>query len=285
MQLTAIIADNAWRTALQTAGTATIESAFKRALNLRLDSGELLSIFPKGSPNMPGGLVASHDVSQILGQAGEHIQITQDTLSFNGTTIAIADCHFVTNKLSNRRVDAPSIERIDRLGLLVESQAQPGSFYGAIVDNVFSVAQVSRLQNARARFLQAMRRQSPSDIEQAATQLVGLGAGLTPSGDDYLLGCLLVLSRSVMANGSSLVSLKRGIIDNLASTTSVSRSYLQAALDQRYSQPLRTLLSEADSDTGHLEAALDDVMAHGATSGQDICTGMIDAWKLLKNNH
>lgn len=51
MRFIAITADSAWRTALQTSKTATVNSVFHGAVNLQIASGELLSIFPALKPN------------------------------------------------------------------------------------------------------------------------------------------------------------------------------------------------------------------------------------------
>lgn len=282
MQLFAITADNAWHTALQTSQVAKVESVFCRALNLRLNNDELLTIFPAGSPNAPGGLIGSHTIDQVLGGAGETVELSAMAIGFERTTIVMDNCQFVTNRLDKCQLPVPSHDYLEQFAQHVQAQAKQGSFYGAMPSDVFNRAQVARLERGRAQLQLAWIQSSVEDIIDATKQLIGLGIGLTPSGDDYLLGLLLVLNHSAAADRIRLNAVKQSILDNIKTTTSVSQACLQAGLKQRYSEPLRNLLITITSQTNALEGPLQAVLAHGATSGQDTCTGMLDAWKLLQ---
>ena len=282
MQLMAITADSAWRTALQTPKTAKVESVFRRALNLRLDSGELLSIFPAGSPNTPAGLIGSHTIGQVLGDVGETVELSIMAIRFESTTIAMDNCEFVTNSLGKCQLPLPSLYYLNYFEQGVQAQAKQGSFYGAMTNDVFNSAQVTRLEHGRTQLKLAWVQSSIVEITNATHQLIGLGIGLTPSGDDYLVGLLLVLNHSAAADSFKLSAIKKSILDNIKTTTNVSQAYLQAALERRYSEPLRDLLVTITGQADTFESALQTVLAHGATSGQDTCTGMIDAWRLLQ---
>lgn len=283
MQLIAITADSAWHTALKTLKTATVESVFRRAVNLRLDSGELLSIFPAGSPNAPAGLIGSHQVGQTLGGVGETVQLSPTVITFKTTTIAINECQFLTNSLNERQLPVPSCDYIEQFAQRVQAQAIHGSFYGAMPNDVFNSAQVIRLERGRAQLKLAWVQSSIEDITDATRQLIGLGIGLTPSGDDYLLGLLLVLNHAVEADDAKLTVVKQSISDNLETTTSVSQACLRAGLERRYSEPLRKLLIAVANQADSFEVVLQAVLSHGATSGQDTCTGMLDGWILLQD--
>ena len=283
MQFIAITADSAWHTAIQTPKTATVKSVFHRALNLQLDSGELLTIFPIGSPNAPAGLIGSHRIGQNLGIVGETVQLPTIAITSNTVTIVLDNCKFVTNSLDERQLPLPSHNYLKQFEQRVQAQAKKGSFYGAMSGDVFNSAQVARLENGRTQLKQAWAQSVSEDIANATKQLIGLGIGLTPSGDDYLLGLLLVLNHSGAANNINLITMKQAILDNITMTTEVSQACLGAGLNCRYSTPLRELLIAITGQTSAFEQTLQTVLAHGATSGQDTCVGMLDAWKLLQN--
>lgn len=282
MQIIAITADSAWCTALQSSQTAKVESVFRRALNLQLDSGELLTIFPIGSPNAPASLVGSHAIGQSLGIVGEIVQLSPMAITFETTTIAVDDCEFVTNSLDTCQLPLPSLDYLKQFEQRVQAQAKQGSFYGAMANDVFNSAQVTRLQRGRAQLQHAWIQSSVEDIIDATKQLIGLGIGLTPSGDDYLLGILLVLNHSLVADSVKLAAIKQAIFDNIKTTTSVSQACLSAGLERRYSEPLRELLIAITHQADSFEPALQAALSHGATSGQDTCVGMIDGWRLLQ---
>ena len=283
MQLTAITADSHWQSALQNATTVTIDSIFHRAINLRLDTGELLSIFPVDSPNFPNGLVASHQIGQTLGRVGEKGQLSATGIVFECTTITTDSCQFINHSLNETLLPLPSPECLEQFKRRVQTQARAGSFYGAMANDAFNEAQVRWLERARAQLKQAFMTGSTKDIANATKQLIGLGIGLTPSGDDYLLGLLLVLNHSAKTGSAILQAIHQGILDNLDTTTSISQTYLRAGLECCYGELLRNLVIALTKQTAALkvETTLQALLAHGATSGQDTCTGMMDAWEFL----
>jgi Protein of unknown function (DUF2877) len=107
----------------------------------------------------------------------------------------------------------------------------------------------------------------------AAEPLIGLGEGLTPAGDDCVLGALAAIQR--LAPESFMED--RAQHDRLAEvararTTDVARDFLLEALDGRFSEPVLALLT---ARTGHLaDHAMRELLAMGATSGADTLTGI-----------
>ena len=170
----------------------------------------------------------------------------------------------------------PTLEKVQLLENWLQSNARPGSFYGATTGDVVNETMVSQLSSARRDFQTAMQTDSPVQIAKTAQKLIGLGVGLTPSGDDYLTGWLAVFASS----GRTVPGLEAAIIDSLERTTKVSQLYMKAALRREFAEPVRELCRAMSVDDV-TTAAVEIMMDHGATSGQDIMTGMIDAWKQL----
>ena len=117
---------------------------------------------------------------------------------------------------------------------------------------------------------------SVSEISRAVRGLVGVGPGLTPSGDDAPVGVLTVLYRAAPAPVAAplLASLRAALPPLLHRTTPISAHYLRLALAGHSGEHLTTLVDglggggEADPD--HLAP----VLAHGATSGADTLVGV-----------
>lgn len=115
-------------------------------------------------------------------------------------------------------------------------------------------------------------------------EVVGLGAGLTPSADDALVGALCLLS----ADGRLPDELRAHLRDWLraggaASTTDVSLSYLRLAVEGAFSMPVnRTVGCLAGSASqAELEQAVRGMGELGATSGMDTALGIQIACELL----
>lgn len=109
----------------------------------------------------------------------------------------------------------------------------------------------------------------------AVDTLVGLGPGLTPSGDDALCGALLALRAAASAR---LGHVRQGVGDRLDRTTSLSASLLRAAMEG-YAVPcvVRLASALAAGDRPTAEAALAEVLAIGHSSGADIVAGLLGA--------
>ena len=82
------------------------------------------------------------------------------------------------------------------------------------------------------------------NYENAANELsslIGLGIGLTPSGDDFLCGVLAGFIFDNLENYSFVKLLKNKIKDNLKNTNDISGAFLNCALDNNFSSPVLNL--------------------------------------------
>ena len=107
----------------------------------------------------------------------------------------------------------------------------------------------------------------------AACALIGFGEGLTPAGDDCVLGALAAVHR--LAPG--WLTANAGQRDRLAEaarsrTTDLARDFLLEALDGRFAEPVLALLTAVSDDLA-VDAAR-RLLAMGATSGADILCGI-----------
>lgn len=117
---------------------------------------------------------------------------------------------------------------------------------------------------------------SPRDnaaLAAACRGAVGLGAGLTPAGDDFLCG---VLASLAACDPARFDVLRRAVPPWCAQTSAVSRDYLLLACDGVFS-PLLTgvWLALAANDAASLHAAVQRLLAHGSSSGLDTLSGCV----------
>ena len=124
-------------------------------------------------------------------------------------------------------------------------------------------------------------------LDRTVGRFVGLGYGLTPSGDDFLCGMMYALHRyariSDRAN-SYLRMLSTSVRAHIGATNEVSAEYIRCALDGEYFEVVERMLdclSNEQNDIASLDAALGGLLAVGASSGSDILCGMLFAVYLL----
>lgn len=82
----------------------------------------------------------------------------------------------------------------------------------------------------------------------ALSSLIGLGIGLTPSGDDFLCGVLAAFIFDNLEKHIFVKMLKKQIKNNLQNTNDISRTFLSCALDDNFSSPVLNLPYFKSSD-------------------------------------
>lgn len=124
------------------------------------------------------------------------------------------------------------------------------------------------------KLMQSLRKGDGSALEEAVTSLLGLGPGLTPSGDDVLCGLLWGLNHSPYGNHGLKAILCR---EAGKRTHPVSAAYLTAIAEGE----VFGRLAEAWSGlTGREESNFERLLEVGSSSGGDLLLGLLLAGKL-----
>ncbi len=126
-----------------------------------------------------------------------------------------------------------------------------------------------RLKLALIQYKEVERLENWGEIEAAVQQLAGLGSGLTPAGDDYLIGVMAALWLSGYKNWPPKIAAKAAPL-----TTTLSAAFLQAAGRGEFIEPWHELAQALF--VGRAEAfgqALRRVAQFGASSGLDALAG------------
>ena len=166
-------------------------------------------------------------------------------------------------------------------------------------------ARKRRASLARERLVQSRRTRSSvldrsgavamTEIEEACRRVdiaaararigrfVGWGEGLTPAGDDYLIGlcaALRALTNRDAARCEFLRELAHCIASLRTRTTPVSAHYLALAADGHFNADVLAARDALRSgrDASRACAAFDELLAVGSTSGADALTGMLSGF-------
>jgi hypothetical protein len=149
-------------------------------------------------------------------------------------------------------------------------------------------AHVSRKAGEALRDLvDATRRYDLADIT-AVRALIGLGPGLTPSGDDLLVGYMAGLWSTVRDRNERvqfISDLGKRVIRLSRMTNDISRTYLYHAVRGQVSSRLANL-AEAISYGENSERLVDiaeTAMSVGHTSGMDAVTGLLVGLTVWEN--
>lgn len=108
-------------------------------------------------------------------------------------------------------------------------------------------------------------------LEEVISGLIGYGPGLTPSGDDFIVGILAVDSLVPFLSKKVISILEEGIKQKR--TTDVSIAYLKAALVGEFSTAIVEVI-HALSNEAYLFKALNLLSKTGHSSGNDTIAGI-----------
>ena len=136
-----------------------------------------------------------------------------------------------------------------------------------------------RICNALAAVL-AGRRVSADALRELAARVIGLGEGLTPSGDDLLVGLLAVLHLAGYV--SMLLHVSAWLHPLVANTTDLSAAFIHGALEGHFSEPIVRMMQVLYSlESCDWQARAADLAHVGHSSGVDAMVGMAFANQLL----
>jgi Protein of unknown function (DUF2877) len=113
------------------------------------------------------------------------------------------------------------------------------------------------------------------------SKLIGLGPGLTPAGDDFIIGWLagVVLMAGTPADLEFLNAVSSGLTSLGSGTTPISRQHLRDAAEREFSESLSDVCFALASGASERELAesLSRQLSVGATSGADAAAGLMFA--------
>jgi hypothetical protein len=123
---------------------------------------------------------------------------------------------------------------------------------------------------ALARLADATAAGDPDGCVRAGRPLLGLGPGLTPAGDDVLVGWLAGLWASGGQGRRLLAAVGRELAAAAAERTgALSRAFLLAAVDGQAAEPVWAFVRQPD------ETRVRALLALGASSGADLLAGYL----------
>ena len=132
-----------------------------------------------------------------------------------------------------------------------------------------------RIETLKTWLIASFDSPSPPPFPDAALGLLGLGPGLTPSGDDVLCGAFIALH--AIGKHRVAFSIAAAVLPASTSSTSrLSRCFVESAADGETSAALHGFMSATvEGDLNRLEMSLLRLANVGHTSGWDAIAGVV----------
>jgi hypothetical protein len=269
-----------------------VHSAFVRTCNVRLETGALLTLVSSEKSNVPNGLrigtpaqFTFHDFIR----SGESAACRGGTLRLGRSGLSIdlrtAVCWHID--LSGLRIDLHRRNQAEAWTVAWQAlhEHQRGNTLSAIIE-VMTRARRNFVAPAEGAFRTVPALLDATDALQvgeacaAIEPLIGLGPGLTPSGDDFLVGYLAGLWSTAghdTARLRFLGSVGAWLSEAASHTNVISQAYIQSAVRGNVSEPIARLAQRLDQsdNIASVYAATRAALQIGHSSGTDGVAGLL----------
>lgn len=133
--------------------------------------------------------------------------------------------------------------------------------------------------------MESLYTNNEAEAEKAVRYFLGRGRGLTPSGDDHLVGLLAIHTVSNAFSPVFVNSLKK-ILNHESVTTDIAKEYLLYALNGQFSSSIVQIISHLSEDKWNekiVEKYLLELMTVGHSSGIDTAFGLLTGILSIKH--
>lgn len=256
--------------------SGTVHSVHARVVNLRTPDGLLCCLSSDELDDAPRTIrVAAADWARIDWHLDDPVRFGPAvTHEDHGTTVVLTGAaRWQPTPSDAATLASLGADDLRAAAATIERQILPPAHR-----TPFELLSADELGRRTTGLAAAVRAGDRAATTVAAAGLIGLGAGLTPSGDDVLTGLAVLAAADGMLLERIRPSLAEAVLDGVPleeRTTAVSAATLTEAVAGRGRQRIHVLVS-ALAATGADPALVDAVLgvrAIGHTSGADILTG------------
>ncbi len=272
-----------------TRARAQVHSVFQRTCNIETDSGELVTLLAPGCGNVPHGIRCAPPIGALFARLrqGQTAILDDAALRVPAARLAV---HLSRAAIWNGTVAAappglPGMQVCRALRELRETLREhapdegvaPALFSSGCPRSTIERALFARMAQSLPVLARATETGDAAAVVSALSVLVGLGAGLTPAGDDFIVGYLAALcSRShrepVVA--ALLGSLAVPVGKLSLHTNAISRQMLLDALQGQFAERLADVVRSVCGG-GNVAGAAMRALEVGHSSGADVLCGLL----------
>lgn len=251
-----------------------VHSVFRKAINIIYDDGNMISLLVKGMDNCPFSIFVDIDdfnVWKVL--AGEDVWFHKDRIFIGSYILDISKVEQYSLKRGRYTKNSKVLER--------NLQTLKNSIDINKDENNFNRMAFQMVLDRTTLLKTACMKEDKEEIIRASRSLLGLGQGLTPSGDDVLMGVFLVLGLNNSPTKRLEIILTKILEGQEGETTDVSYHGLLRASMGFYRYVLVEMVEELFNND-EIEANIRKILAIGHTSGRDLLYGIFTGFEIVK---
>lgn len=253
---------------LKTYNEWTVHSIYRKTVNLQ-NGSNLIALQANHSPLSPISLITSYDEDTF---AELPFVIAQKV---NISNLDLSSTEFFNTQLT------PSPEIICEMTPVIKKVIESSQANGfnlifsksPKVNDDFLLLAASKKLEEITLLLKAQKWQESSE---KLTSLIGLGIGLTPSGDDFLCGFLAGMILKGKDQHPLYTLLRQSILNSLERTNPISQAFLHCACQKQFSLTTCNIKNSPSFDR-----LFQDIQSIGHSSGADTLCGVFLAVSVL----
>ena len=267
---------------------AVIQSAFDTAVNLRLANADRLStLLVSDHYELPQGIritqkpasLQSLTVGLLASCRAGVLRFESSPLTINLRGARVWKCHVSELHVN---MQSSSAERSWTAVWQMLNERQKLNKTELVADDLFQLNAGSLLsQTISCPVLQLISSTEQFDLPDsihAAEKMIGLGPGVTPAGDDFLIGFLAGLWSTAGKDQRQLsfvLSFGDRLMKIAKRTNLISRTYLYHAVQGQFSSSLSNLAEAIALGSENIRGTSEAAMRVGHSSGMDSVTGLL----------
>ena len=258
-----------------------VHSVYKSTINVETE-GWFLALQPTGLPLTPMSVTLDLDpkeFSRLPIQKGDLVHFDGQGLHMSGIRFAnhhasVVECSILDLSI----VDPREQQRLsDEIARNLFAQIGKGEMVAAARSVLtHTPTQLSSIGRHIAEVLLMLSSaHEPELIVKQSMRLLGVGEGLTPSGDDFLCGELAALT--LLSQNPDVMTLRERLTTTLrnrvSGTTRISQEYILHAIEGQFTALVRQLVL-ANAQQHDFVPVLNELRSIGHSSGSDFLIGL-----------
>ena len=254
----------------------SVHSVYRRTVNLSFN-GQLLALQADHSPVSPISFITALDsdgMEALNISAGDQVILSKNKITIIGNHENYSFRYGQAEVFNTGFAPDLNYEETHQLRTTiwnVLSQVNTGGldlvFNGKLCEDSPLAIQAAgkRIESGR----ELLHAGAYNEAAKELTRLIGLGSGLTPSGDDFLCGVLAGLRILKLDKHDFCIQLKSAISKHLGDTIDISAAFLACALQNEFSLAVNSL-----GGIPSAEEMKESFLAIGHSSGMDTLCGV-----------
>nr|WP_300002935.1 DUF2877 domain-containing protein [Tissierella sp.] len=282
---------------LENSNRGRVHSIYKNTINISLDE-RLIAIHPNNIIKSPMSLRMKSgevDLESLDLKIGDSVEIYRDLLKLGKYIFGFRNAEEWNPSLWHIDIDfkEKNVKQYQFIKKMLEASIDEGNLKKIVLslienqpieireDDFFSVKVYSALEG----FKLAVEKRDIDKSLNSLFSILGLGIGLTPSGDDFIMGLmsvLLVSKRSSSFIEELLSAIKERLKESLDKTTFLSSELYFYAVEDKYSSIFLDIFDGIKKENkDNLFKSIQVLLAMGHSSGTDTLCGIVFAMNLI----